>query len=91
MNVLQTETAAATVVVVVFVKTIVIDMIGNVLSDRFERLFQRHWRRHILFVHGFEHVQKGSFHQPRNPMKCRDGDCAKLESARAARHQPQQQ
>lgn len=77
------ETAGVTVIVAAFVKSIVIDILGNILSDRVEQLLSRKHRSRILFVHGFEHVQKTPYHQPRSPLKCTDGECVILRSAQA--------
>jgi hypothetical protein len=77
-------TAGATVLIVTFTKAIVVDVLGNVLTDKLQHWATKYWHRKVLFLHGAGHVQKDTLHQPRNPLNCRDGDCPSLGTARLA-------
>lgn len=63
-------------------KAVFIDMLGNLFTNWVEKHMVKSKRDLALWAHGFDHVQKDPYHDPRNPLKCTDGACPTLQTSR---------
>lgn len=78
----------ALIIILGLTKAVFVDMLGNLFTAWVERHIVKSKRDLALWAHGFSHVQKDDYHDPRNPLKCRDGACPTLQTGRRA-PQPQ--